>query len=116
MFADEICYVDEGTENIIKRDFSLIEDQNGYQLFQSNDDKSYWRLDKWDKYQEQFFVHLPAKENWVEFDASGMQISLLRKTRGENAETCIWNECANHALNGLAYCAEHAFTEMGIRR
>ena len=52
-------------------------------------DKSFWRLDREDKYQDRFFVKLPTIENWAEFNDKDLRIELLLKGRGKSDEKCI---------------------------
>ena len=116
MLIEKIYYADKDILDIVKSDFELVDEEQWYQLYQSKVDKSFWRLDKWDKYQEQFFVSLGTPDNWRTFDAKDLQIELLRKIRGASDSTCVWKDCANPALQGLAFCEKHAYEEMGIRK
>jgi hypothetical protein len=116
MLTEKIYYADKEILEIIDKEFVFIEKKPWYLLYQNNSDKSFWRLDEWDKYQEQFFVKLNSTENWQNFDAKELQIELLRNTKGVSDNICIWNNCNRLALQGLAYCERHAYEEMGIRR
>jgi hypothetical protein len=113
---EKIYYADKELLDTIKTDFELIDDKGWYQLYQHKIDKTFWRLDKWDKYQEQFFIHLDSYDNWIDFDAKELQIELLLKTRGLTNKKCIWKDCDRLSLQGLVYCARHAYEEMGIRK
>ena len=113
---DRINYADKEILDIIKTDFNLIDDKNWYQLYQHKIDKTFWRLDKWDKYQEQFFVRLDTCDHWTDFDDKELRIALLLKTRGLTNNRCIWKNCDQLSLQGLVYCERHAYEEMGIRR
>lgn len=114
--TEKVYYVDENILGIIKLDFDLVDEEQWYQLYRHKIDKSFWRLDKWDKYQEQFFVNLETPDNWRTFDAKDLQIELLGKTRGTTDNTCIWKDCTNPAMQGLVFCERHAYEEMGIRK
>lgn len=117
MLTEQIYYADPEILDIIKNDFDLIDNKGWYQLFQNKTEKSFWRLDKWDKYHEQVFVRLNSSENWTDFDDTELRITLLQKTKGiDLSRKCIWNNCDNSTLKGLAYCGLHAYKEMGIRR
>ena len=114
--TERIYYADNALLDTIKTEFDLIDDKNWYQLYQNKTDKSFWRLDKWDKYQERFFVRLDTSDNWTGFDDKEFRILLLCKTRGTAGIKCIWKDCERFALKELAYCERHAYEEMGIRK
>lgn len=116
MLKEKIYYADQNILEEIDTDFNLIERKGWYELYQNEKDKSYWRLDPNDKYQERFFVKLPTLENWTEFDDKDLRIELLLKERGKSDEICIWKNCKNNALNDLAYCEFHAYKQMNIKR
>jgi hypothetical protein len=117
MLTDEIYYADPDVLDLIKNDFDLIDDKGWYQLYQDKEAKTFWRLDKWDKYQEQVFVKLTSIENWTDFDDSELRITLLQNTKGiDLSGKCIWNNCGNPTLKGLVFCGFHAYKEMGIRK
>jgi len=114
--TERIYYADKEILNTIKTDFDLIDDKGWYQLYQYKTDKTFWRLDKWDKYQEQFFVRLDTSDNWIEFDSKEFCIDLLRKSRGISDKKCIWKDCKKSSLQGLVFCERHAYEEMGLRK
>ena len=116
MLTKKIYYADKEILDLIQVGFDLIEKKTWYQLYQNKSDRSYWRLNEWDKYQEQFFVRLTTTENWQEFDDKELRIELLMETRGISDKICTWNNCSRLALQGMAYCERHAYEEMGIRR
>lgn len=111
-----IFYADKKILDKIKSDFELIEDKGWYLLYLDKKDKGYWRLNKWDKFQEQYFIKLDSTDNWDTFDSKELEIQLLKETRGTDDKTCIWTGCQRPNLMGLVYCERHAFEEMGIRR
>lgn len=113
--TDRIYYADKELINRIRTEFELVEEKGWYELYKNLSDKTFWRLDKWDKYQEQFFVRVDNVENWEEFDDKELRVQLLLKTRGTTDSKCIWNGCNNKTLIGLVYCERHAY-EFGIRR
>lgn len=116
MLTERIYYADKEILELIKIEFSFVEEKSWYKLYQNKSDKSYWRLDGWDKYHEQFFVRLNTPENWEDFDDKEFRIELLRRSKGVSDRECIWSNCGRQALIGLAYCERHAYEEMGIRR
>ena len=113
---DKIYYTDKNILKIIESEFELIDQKNWYRLYQNKKDNSYWRLDEWDKYQEQFFVKLESIEKWSEFNDKTLRIELLKKSRGLSKDKCIWKDCEKKALNKIVYCENHAYNEMGIRK
>lgn len=113
--TDDIYYADKEILDLLKSDFEHVDDKGWHELYQQKSDKSYWRLDKWDKYQQQFFVRLDSTENWTEFNDTQLRIELLLRTRGVSDEKCVWKNCQKLALNGLAYCEVHAY-EFGTRK
>lgn len=115
-FSDKIYYLNQEILDQIVLDFDLIDQRPWYELYQYKIDKTYWRLDKPDKYQVQFFVQLESLSNWVNYDSSELQIDLLLKTRGNSTKKCIWAVCSKISLQGLVYCEVHAYKEMGIRK
>jgi hypothetical protein len=114
--TERIYYTDKEILDTINTVFDLIDDKSWYQLYQHKIDKTFWRLDKWDKYQEQFFVRLDTSESWTDFDDKELRIDLLLRTRGVSDKKCIWNGCDKLTLQGLVYCERHAYNEMGIRK
>lgn len=111
-----IYYVDKSILNIIQSGFELVEKKDWYELYINKSDNSFWRLDSWDKYQERFFLRLNSKEDWAEFDGKELIMGLLLETSGTSEEVCAWKDCKNSAINGLAYCFQHAYEEVGIRK
>ncbi len=116
VFSEKIYYVDQGILDQIAIDFNLIDQYGFYELYQHKIDKAYWRLDKPDKYQVQFFVQLESLNDWVNYNSSELQINLLLKTRGNSTTKCIWAGCGEISLQELAFCEVHAYQEMGIRK
>jgi len=113
---ENIYYANKDILDTIKTDFELVDDKDWYQLYQHKTNKTYWRLDKWDKYQEQFFVRLDKTDNWIDFNDKELRIEHLLRTRGISDDKCILKNCDKPTLKGLVYCAEHAYEEMGIRK
>jgi hypothetical protein len=112
----KIYYADQNILNRIESEFELIEGKDWYKLYQNKVDNSYWRLDVWDKYQEQFFVRLESTENWTEYDDQKLRMELLKSHRGMTDQICAWKNCEKKALNEMAICEFHAYTEMGLRK
>ena len=116
MLTDTIYYTDEKLLELIKPEFDFIDDKGWFELYQHKQDKTFWRLDKWDKYQTQFFVRLETIDNWENFDDTELRVGLLKKTRGiDLTRKCIWNKCENYSLQRLVYCERHAYFQIGIR-
>lgn len=113
--SDSIYYADDRVLQMVERDLELIERAPWYELYESRADRSLWRLDETDKYQERFLVRVDSKTGWPDFDAHQLQIALLERTRGVGDERCSIKDCERLALNKLAYCAIHAHGT-GIRR
>jgi hypothetical protein len=114
--TERIFYVDEQIQERIDITFELIETKGWYLLYQSKVDKTYWRLDHYDKLQQQYLVKLDSLERWEEFDDKELRIELLKRTRGFGTEKCMWNQCERSRLHDLVFCERHAYEEMGIRR
>lgn len=114
--SDKIYYLNQEILDQIALDFDLIDQRPWYELYQYKVDKTYWRLDKPDKYQVQFFIQLENINDWVNYDSSELQICLLLKTRGNSTTKCIWEGCGKMSLQGLVYCEIHAYKEMGFRK
>src|SRR5690606_27277917 len=100
----------------IESDYELIEKKGWYKLYQNNMDKSFWRLDEWEKNQIQIFVKLESDKNWTEFDDEDLRITLLKESRGLSTEKCKWKDCSKKALTNLVFCEKHAYKEIGIRK
>lgn len=115
-FSDKIYYLNQDIMDQIAIDFDFVDQGPWYELYQSKVDKTYWRLDKPDKYKVQFFVKLESSIDWPNYDSTELQIDLLLKTRGNSTMKCLWTRCGKIGLQGLAYCQVHAYKEMGIRR
>lgn len=114
--TENIYYAEEDILKRIESDFKLIDSIDWYRLFQNKSDKSYWRLDVWDKYQEQCFVRLESNKDWSEFDDQKLRIALLKKHHGTTKNKCIWKDCDKNTLRELTMCEYHAYTEMGLRK
>ena len=115
-FTEKIYYIDQDILKRIDSDFELIDHHDWYRLYQNITDKSFWRLDHWDKYQEQVFIRLETKEKWSEYNDKDLRIELLKKHRGTTANQCIWKDCDKNALKELTFCEYHAYIEIGIRK
>lgn len=116
MLNENIYYVDETILKRIDSDFDLIQKKDWYRLYQNKAEKSFWRLDEWNKYQTQMFVKLESAENWTEFNDQDLRIEFLKESRGLSNEKCKWKDCSKKALNNLVFCELHAYKEMGIRK
>lgn len=114
--TEKIYYAEEDILKRIESDFELIDSKDWYILLQNKSDKSYWRLDVWDKYQEQCFVRLESNKDWSEYDDQELRIGLLKKLRGTTSNNCVWKECDKNALTDLTMCEYHAYSEMGLRK
>ena len=114
--TDKIYYADKNILKIIESEFELIDQKDWHRLYRNKTDNSFWRLDEWDKYQEQFFVRLESTDNWTEYDDRNLRIELLKKYRGTTDEKCTWKGCDKNALTEMAICEFHAYTEMGLRK
>jgi hypothetical protein len=68
MLTDNIYCADEEILQLIKNDFELVNSWSWYELYKHKEDGSFWRLDKWDKYQNQYFVRINDVDNWKSFD------------------------------------------------
>lgn len=114
--SKRIYHVDKTILDLIHNRFELVDEKDWFELYVDKSDNSFWRLDVWDKYQEQFFIKLNSKENWTEFDGKYLMMNFLLESRGTSDELCFWKGCQESALNGLAYCVKHAYEEVGIRK
>ncbi len=114
--TNKIYHADESILKIIESEFELVDQKNWYRLYKNKKDNSFWRLDEWDKYEEQFFVKLETSEKWFEFDDEALRIEFLKKSRGVSTRKCIWKDCNKNALSKLVYCENHAYKKMGIRK
>ena len=113
---NNIYYVDNEILKIIEATFELIDRKGWYRLYRHKIDRSYWRLDEQDKYQEQFFVRLESSDHWAEFNDQQMRMELLKTTRGTTNDKCTWNNCERNALTEIVLCEYHAYKEMGMRK
>ncbi|MFL5740218.1 MAG: hypothetical protein ACJ75B_08370 [Flavisolibacter sp.] len=115
MLSDKIYYADQ-IQPLLDNEFILVETAPWYRLYKHKANGTLWRLDERDKYQEQYFVRIDDYANWKDFNATELQIELLKKERGITGKECSWSLCANKALKGLVFCERHAYLEMGVRR
>jgi hypothetical protein len=75
-----------------------------------------WRLDVWEKYQDQIAVKVPAPDGWTEFDAKPLILKALVAARGGlSSDKCAWLGCDDFSVRKVAYCPEHLFAA-GARR
>jgi len=113
---DKIYYLNQELLDQIELDFDLIDQRQWYKLYRYKIDKTYWRLDRPDKYREQLFVKLDSSNDWLNYDSTELEIALLLKTRGNSTRECLWTGCDKMGLQGLVYCQVHAYKEMGIKK
>jgi hypothetical protein len=64
-----------------------------------------------------FAIKIPDPLTWTAGHERAARIEYLRRSRGGDAEVgeCIVAGCRRPPLNGLVYCAEHAFDRTGAR-
>ena len=115
-FTESIYYVDKTVLKKIKSDFELIEKKDWFSLYRSKLDSSFWRLDEWDKYQEQFFTRIESVENWIEYNDFELRIQWLEKSRGTAVRKCSWENCDRSALANMAICAYHFYNHKRIKQ
>jgi hypothetical protein len=86
------------------------------ELFKCKSCGQYWRIDVFDKLQARFVVKIEDIKNWKEFDASLLVKRLILKNRGGSTnKECVWANCTNKRVKGVAYCIDHLY-DCGIRR
>jgi hypothetical protein len=101
---------------LFKQRSTKVATENWYELFRCNSCDQLWRLDIWDKEQDQFAAKVPSAHDWVEFDTIPAQKELLLKTRGGiGSIQCSWAQCNQTAVKNLLICVDHLY-EMGNRR
>lgn len=110
-----IFYLTEEFRDLVESELEFVREIPFYKVYWDPETGEYWRIPIPDKYQTEFLVKLPPETDWTTFDSREMEISLLKEHRGTSANQCIWKECKESALNGLRYCAMHAYTELNIR-
>ena len=75
-----------------------------------------WHVDRWDKLQVSLCYKVDENSSWTKLGDQAMRIGYLTKARGgAGVEKCQWNGCENMSLKSLAFCAHHAYHEMGVR-
>jgi hypothetical protein len=116
MLDKDIYYVDDQILSLIQDKLRLIETDIWHELYIESATGKYWKLDKADRLQVRFLIRIQDIRSWKEFDDPELKVELLKIHRGMSNETCAWDSCGNPALNRLAFCAQHAFHEMGIRK
>ncbi len=61
-----------------------------------------------------FAIKIPDLTTWTAADERMARIEYLRRSRGDApAGECMWRGCRRRPLNGIVYCAEHAFDVTG---
>jgi hypothetical protein len=89
---------------------------NWREFFKCESSGQYWRIDKYDRLQERFVVKIEDIKNWKDFDSSLLIKDLILKNRGGSTDKeCVWANCKNKRVKGVAYCIDHLY-ECGIRR
>ena len=112
---NSIYYLSSELRQMVERDFDFVKDISWFKIFKDPTTDEHWRLSTPDKFQTDYLVKIPKDTNWENFDSKYLEIDLLKETRGETESLCIWNSCDKKALNGIVYCAFHAYTEINIR-
>jgi hypothetical protein len=75
-----------------------------------------WKIDAWDKYQQQFVERVQDEDNWERQDTTEQRKQLLLKSRGGlTEEECIWAGCHQKRVEGVAYCLDHLW-DTGARK
>jgi len=68
-----IFYFDEAISKQLELNFEKAGDSAWVELYQSKIDGTFWRLNKWDKYQTQYFVKVDSQDTWIEFDSVALE-------------------------------------------
>ena len=110
-----IYYLTCDLKQTVEKNFEFIQDISWFKIFKDPKTNEFWRLNTSDKYQTDYMVKVPKDSNWADFDSKELEIDLLRENRGETNNACVWKNCKENALIGLAYCASHAYNEMNIK-
>ena len=93
-----------------------VDSSGWYELYKCKTSGQYWRIDIWDKGQERFVVKIENIKVWEIYDASSLIKDLIIKNRGGlTNQKCIWANCENRKVKGVAYCIDHLY-ESGARR
>jgi len=75
-----------------------------------------WKIDAWDKYQQQFVERVQNEDNWEKQDTTQQRKQLLLKSRGGlTEEECIWKGCHHKRVKDVAYCIDHLW-DTGARK
>jgi len=109
----EISYFESGSERAesILNELEKVETKNWFTLFRAPVDNSYWRIEAWDKYQQQYLLRIDDLENWDTIDSTELQKKLLQNNRGVSEDECAWKGCSKPSLKGLAFCVDHAYNQ-----
>jgi hypothetical protein len=85
-------------------------------LFRCSDCEQLWRIDEWDKYQNQIAIKIPTTREWELFDSSAHVKQLILQSRGgETNEICRMARCNRAAVMGVAFCIDHLY-DTGARK
>jgi hypothetical protein len=78
--------------------------------------QSLWAIDEWDKYIPQVVSRVDNRDNWDKSVTAEKRKQLLLESRGgfSNKE-CVWVDCHEKAVKGVAFCLNHLW-KTGARK
>ena len=111
----EILYYEDTTISF-RQDLDKIETGGWIELHKCRICGQCWQIDVWDQGQERFVAKIEDIKNWKVFDISPLVKNLIIKNRGGTTDQeCVWANCKNKRVKGVAYCINHLY-ENGARR
>ena len=76
--------------------------------------RCYWQVDHMQRGPQAIKVSDPLR--WESFDDRPYRLKFLEQWHGgRSLERCIWAGCQEPALNGIAFCVEHAYQELSMK-
>jgi hypothetical protein len=111
---DIVSCGDDENEFIRQRRLRLLRAKQDAGLYGCPDCNSYWQVDHRQRGPQAIKVSEPFK--WDSFDDRPYRRKLLERWHGGcSSERCIWAGCKEMALNGIAFCVEHAYPQLSAR-
>ncbi|MGJ8653574.1 MAG: hypothetical protein ACSHX8_09910 [Opitutaceae bacterium] len=112
---DDVFYIDQAPRAFEKK-LRKIDTGDWMQLCECPVCGQLWAVDEWDKYSWQVVSRVSDPNAWSDSKRIEERKALLLRERGGTTDDeCMWADCHEKQVKGVAYCLEHLWNT-GARR
>ena len=112
---DDVFYIDQAPRGFEKK-LRKIDTGDWMQLCECPVCGQLWAVDEWDKYSWQVVSRVSDRNAWNDSKRIEERKALLLRERGGTTDDeCMWADCHEKQVKGVAYCLEHLWNT-GARR